>query len=102
MFQFGYVDYLHKQPLMFQFGYVDVNLAECAGAGTLSRRYLVRGYESKKHRQDNSILNVSRLFLISVLIEVGNSEWGIKIKSIEKNRMPWENSHKISKVSACR
>lgn len=39
-------------------GFVDLNLAEFAGAGTTSRRYLLEGYDAK-HRQDNSILKVT-------------------------------------------
>ncbi|XP_014670462.1 PREDICTED: protein FAM102A-like, partial [Priapulus caudatus] len=38
-------------------GYADVNLAEFAGCGTISRRYLLEGYDSKR-RQDNSILKI--------------------------------------------
>lgn len=39
-------------------GFVDVNLAEFAGSGTTTRRYLLEGYDNS-HRQDNSILKVS-------------------------------------------
>ncbi|XP_054157971.1 EEIG family member 2-like [Oppia nitens] len=39
-------------------GFVDIDLAEYAGAGLLSRRYLLEGYDTK-HRLDNSTLNVS-------------------------------------------
>lgn len=39
-------------------GFVDINLAEFAGAGSTSRRYLLEGYDSK-NRQDNSTLKVS-------------------------------------------
>jgi len=40
-------------------GYVDVNLAEYAGQGELSRRYILEGYEGKTYRQDNSILKIT-------------------------------------------
>ncbi|XP_067129872.1 early estrogen-induced gene 1 protein [Centruroides vittatus] len=39
-------------------GFADVNLAEFAGAGTTTRRYLLEGYDTK-HRQDNSMLKVT-------------------------------------------
>lgn len=39
-------------------GYVDLNLAEYAGLGRTSRRYLLEGYDSR-HRQDNSILEIA-------------------------------------------
>lgn len=39
-------------------GYADINLAQFAGAGTMSRRYLLEGYDYK-HRQDNSTLKVT-------------------------------------------
>lgn len=39
-------------------GFVDINLAEFAGAGSTSRRYLLEGYDSKI-RQDNSTLKVN-------------------------------------------
>lgn len=41
-------------------GYVDVNLAEFAGGGSASRRYILEGYhDNKNQRQDNSILKVN-------------------------------------------
>lgn len=39
-------------------GFADVNLAEFAGAGTTTRRYLLEGYDTK-HRQDNSMLKIT-------------------------------------------
>ncbi|KAJ8039532.1 hypothetical protein HOLleu_17282 [Holothuria leucospilota] len=39
-------------------GFVNVNLAEYAGSGSMTRRYLLEGYDSS-NRQDNSILKVS-------------------------------------------
>ncbi|CAG2162724.1 unnamed protein product [Oppiella nova] len=39
-------------------GFADINLAEFAGAGLITRRYLLEGYDTK-HRSDNSTLNVS-------------------------------------------
>ena len=39
-------------------GFADIDLAEFAGAGLTSRRYLLEGYDAK-HRQDNSVLKVS-------------------------------------------
>ncbi|XP_064616459.1 early estrogen-induced gene 1 protein-like isoform X2 [Liolophura sinensis] len=39
-------------------GYADINLAQFAGAGMMSRRYLLEGYDYK-HRQDNSTLKVT-------------------------------------------
>ncbi len=39
-------------------GFADVNLAEFAGAGLSSRRYLLEGYDSKR-RLDNSTLKVN-------------------------------------------
>ncbi|XP_013783924.1 protein FAM102A-like isoform X2 [Limulus polyphemus] len=39
-------------------GFVDLNLAESAGAGVHTRRCLLEGYDAK-HRQDNSILQVT-------------------------------------------
>ena len=38
-------------------GYVDVNLAQFAGAGRTSRRYVLDGY-SDRNRQDNSTLSI--------------------------------------------
>lgn len=38
-------------------GFCDLNLAEFAGSGTLTRRYLLEGYDTR-HRQDNSMLSV--------------------------------------------
>ncbi|XP_012567145.1 EEIG family member 2 isoform X1 [Hydra vulgaris] len=41
-------------------GYVDVNLAEYAGYGIVSRRYILEAYkDSKQHRQDNSMLRIT-------------------------------------------
>lgn len=39
-------------------GFKNINLAEFAGAGIQSRRYLLEGYNAK-HRQDNSMLQVT-------------------------------------------
>ena len=39
-------------------GFADIDLAEFAGAGLTTRRYLLEGYDTK-HRQDNSTLKVS-------------------------------------------
>lgn len=39
-------------------GFTDLNLAEFAGAGLTSRKCLLEGYDAR-HRQDNSMLNVS-------------------------------------------
>ncbi|XP_076343036.1 early estrogen-induced gene 1 protein-like isoform X2 [Tachypleus tridentatus] len=39
-------------------GFVDLNMAESAGAGIQTRRCLLEGYDTK-HRQDNSILQVT-------------------------------------------
>ncbi|XP_065343963.1 EEIG family member 2 isoform X3 [Cloeon dipterum] len=39
-------------------GFIDLNLAEFAGAGEMTRRYLLEGYDTK-HRQDNSMLKVT-------------------------------------------
>lgn len=38
-------------------GFVNVNLAEYAGSGSMTRRYLLEGYDSS-NRQDNSVLKV--------------------------------------------
>jgi N-terminal C2 in EEIG1 and EHBP1 proteins len=38
-------------------GYADINLAQFAGAGRTSHRYVLDGYDSK-HRQDNSTLKI--------------------------------------------
>ncbi|XP_076455154.1 EEIG family member 2-like isoform X1 [Babylonia areolata] len=38
-------------------GFVDLNLAQFAGAGQQTRRYLLEGYDAK-HRQDNSTLKI--------------------------------------------
>ncbi|XP_015374290.1 PREDICTED: protein FAM102A isoform X2 [Diuraphis noxia] len=40
-------------------GFTDVNLAELAGAGLSSRRCLLEGYDTRHHRQDNSMLRIS-------------------------------------------
>ncbi|XP_039952866.1 uncharacterized protein LOC120769762 isoform X3 [Bactrocera tryoni] len=42
----------------FKLGFIDINLAEFAGAGLTSRRFLLEGYDSR-HRLDNSMLLVS-------------------------------------------
>ncbi|XP_028666925.2 protein FAM102B [Erpetoichthys calabaricus] len=39
-------------------GFADLNLAECAGSGSTTRRCLLEGYDTKNTRQDNSILKV--------------------------------------------
>lgn len=39
-------------------GFIDLNLAEFAGSGMTSRRYLLEGYNTR-HRQDNSMLRVA-------------------------------------------
>jgi N-terminal C2 in EEIG1 and EHBP1 proteins len=39
-------------------GFIDLNLAEFAGAGETTRRYLLEGYDTR-HRQDNSMLKVT-------------------------------------------
>ncbi|KAI1289522.1 Uncharacterized protein HDE_08157 [Halotydeus destructor] len=39
-------------------GFVDLDLAEFAGAGLTSKRSLLEGYNSKYHRQDNSMLEI--------------------------------------------
>ncbi|XP_071488780.1 early estrogen-induced gene 1 protein-like [Diadema antillarum] len=48
-------------------GFVDINLAEFAGAGSTSRRYLLEGYDTK-NRQDNSTLKVN----IGMLLQSGD------------------------------
>ncbi|XP_035213103.1 protein FAM102B-like isoform X2 [Stegodyphus dumicola] len=46
-------------------GFANMNLAEFAGAGLTSRRYLLEGYDSK-HRQDNSMLQITiEMFLLA-------------------------------------
>ncbi|XP_025208790.1 protein FAM102A isoform X3 [Melanaphis sacchari] len=40
-------------------GFTDVNLAELAGAGLSFRRCLLEGYDTRHHRQDNSMLRIS-------------------------------------------
>ncbi|XP_050434622.1 protein FAM102A isoform X2 [Adelges cooleyi] len=40
-------------------GFTDVNLAELAGAGLSSRRCLLEGYDTRHHRQDNSMLRIT-------------------------------------------
>uniref|UniRef100_A0A1A9W0N6 C2 NT-type domain-containing protein n=1 Tax=Glossina brevipalpis TaxID=37001 RepID=A0A1A9W0N6_9MUSC len=42
----------------YKLGFIDLNLAEYAGAGLISRRCLLEGYDSR-HRLDNSMLTVS-------------------------------------------
>ncbi|XP_064649165.1 early estrogen-induced gene 1 protein-like isoform X4 [Lineus longissimus] len=39
-------------------GFADINLAEYAGSGLKTKRFLLEGYDSK-HRQDNSMLKVT-------------------------------------------
>ncbi|XP_028987082.1 EEIG family member 2-like isoform X2 [Betta splendens] len=39
-------------------GFADLNLSEFAGSGSTTRRCLLEGYDTKKTRQDNSILRV--------------------------------------------
>ena len=39
-------------------GFVDVNLAEFAGAGPNTRRYILQAYDSS-HRMDNSMVQIS-------------------------------------------
>lgn len=39
-------------------GFIDLNLAEFAGSGKTSKRYLLEGYNTR-HRQDNSMLGVA-------------------------------------------
>ncbi|XP_071802234.1 early estrogen-induced gene 1 protein-like [Asterias amurensis] len=41
-----------------KYGFADVNLAEYAGSGKMTRRYLLEGYDTK-NRLDNSILKVN-------------------------------------------
>lgn len=40
-------------------GYVDLNLAEYAGSGPITRRFLLEGYNNTLNRLDNSILKVT-------------------------------------------
>ncbi|XP_028852975.1 protein FAM102A [Denticeps clupeoides] len=40
-------------------GFADLNLAEFAGSGFISRCFLLEGYDTKNTRQDNSILKVT-------------------------------------------
>ncbi|XP_065358210.1 bromodomain-containing protein DDB_G0280777 isoform X2 [Calliphora vicina] len=42
----------------YKLGFIDLNLAEYAGAGLTSRRFLLEGYDSR-HRLDNSMLTLS-------------------------------------------
>ncbi|XP_017858897.1 PREDICTED: uncharacterized protein LOC108610986 isoform X6 [Drosophila arizonae] len=42
----------------YKLGFIDLNLAEFAGAGLTSRRFLLEGYDAR-HRLDNSMLRVS-------------------------------------------
>ncbi|XP_068196619.1 EEIG family member 2-like [Antennarius striatus] len=39
-------------------GFADLNLSEFAGSGSMTRRCLLEGYDTKNTRQDNSILKV--------------------------------------------
>ena len=62
------MSFLHSYCLFWQevkggkssqkLGFADVNLAQYAGAGSSSRRYLLGGYNSKS-RQDNSTLKLN-------------------------------------------
>lgn len=49
-------------------GFVDLNLAEFAGSGSTIRRCLLEGYDTKRTRQDNSILKV----IISMQLMLGD------------------------------
>lgn len=42
----------------YKLGFIDLNLAEYAGSGEISRRFLLEGYD-QRHRLDNSMLLVS-------------------------------------------
>lgn len=49
----------------YKLGFIDLNLAEYAGSGETSRRFLLEGYDSR-HRLDNSMLRVSiKLHMVS-------------------------------------
>lgn len=49
----------------YKLGFIDLNLAEYAGSGETSRRFLLEGYDSR-HRLDNSLLRVGiKLHMVS-------------------------------------
>lgn len=58
-----------------QLGFADLNLSEFAGSGSTTRRCLLEGYDTKKTRQDNSILKVPRqvvkIGLKTIILVVG-------------------------------
>ncbi|XP_046370378.1 protein FAM102A-like isoform X6 [Haliotis rufescens] len=56
-------------------GFVDLNLAEFAGSGQQTRRFLLEGYDDK-HRVDNSTLTVS----IEMLLISGDPVFKVPIK----------------------
>lgn len=64
-----------------KYGFVDINLAEFAGAGTTSRRYLLEGYDSKI-RLDNSTLKVN----IGMLLMSGDPCF--KAPDVKQHQLP--------------
>lgn len=67
-------------------GFIDLNLAEFAGSGLTSRKCLLEGYDTR-HRQDNSMLNVSlRMHMIQ-----GDILFKVPSPSPKSKALPQEN-----------
>nr|XP_029713777.1 LOW QUALITY PROTEIN: uncharacterized protein LOC109400987 [Aedes albopictus] len=67
-------------------GFIDLNLAEFAGSGLMSRKCLLEGYDTR-HRQDNSMLNVSlRMHMIQ-----GDILFKVPSPSPKSKALPQEN-----------
>lgn len=73
-------------------GFVDLNLAEFAGCGLVTKRYLLDGYDTKNSRQDNSTLKVS----IDMALLTGDPLFKRPLSSSEPIYSPLYRSESLS------
>jgi hypothetical protein len=76
-------------------GFADVNLAEYAGAGPSTQRYILQPYD-QHHRLDNSIVQVS----INVTLREGDTIFQRPLTRQQPIALPGEESFKKSGAAA--
>ncbi|KAK3748637.1 hypothetical protein QZH41_004513 [Actinostola sp. cb2023] len=69
----GVLDVCRCRVSVRKLGFVDINLAEFAGSGNKTRRYILEGYDDRISRQDNSILEWDLVCDTAVYVSVVNS-----------------------------
>uniref|UniRef100_A0A8C2X9D2 EEIG family member 2a n=1 Tax=Cyclopterus lumpus TaxID=8103 RepID=A0A8C2X9D2_CYCLU len=85
-------------------GFADLNLSEFAGSGSITRRCLLEGYDTKNTRQDNSILklclHIYTMFITKLVISISfHLETPVKSVSVPEELVAYGHSRTPSYAS---